>query len=198
MSESSDGETLVIVDFDDTLVVSSKRRNVSVSRWKELESVLIELYDLLKDIGQVIIVTNATAQHINTFCGRRMPDFNKRIRDQMIFSARETYQDAYPDSPATWKIKMVKLATQMLYPDTDKLTQVIGIGDKSWDRDAVINLSSYAPKAKFKHIKLMEIPNAAQIQGQHAYLIKHVLALSKAPYSLDYVLNASVIHSKGR
>ena len=131
-SPSSDKETIIIFDWDDTLLASSflsskgyrldteKSKIADVeSGLRELEQSIIAVINLALQYGEVHVVTNAETGWVQLSAAKFIPAVVPLLSRVSILSARSTYEGRYPDAPLKWKCVHTAHSTQ----HTDTHTQ---------------------------------------------------------------------------
>ena len=113
---TSDKETIIVFDWDDTLLASSflsskgyrldtdKSKLVDVeSGLRDLEQAIIAVITLALQYGEVHIVTNAETGWVQLSAAKFIPAVVPLLHRVSILSARSTYEGRYPDAPLKWK-----------------------------------------------------------------------------------------------
>jgi hypothetical protein len=187
---------LIILDWDDTILPTS----FLASRQLGLESAVpgdvasaFETYakevcstiGCLKAFGRVMIVTNAEAGWVELTCAKFLPDLVPAIADLQRVSARSTYEPLGFQGPMQWKTEAFVEQMQSHFGDNDP--SVLSIGDANHERVAAFHAAARL-KADVKSIKLLEKPDLATLQREHALLQEHFPHLQSIP-SLDVRLD---------
>jgi len=113
---TSDKETIIVFDWDDTLLASSflsskgyrldtdKSKLVDVEAGlRDLEQAIIQVVTLALQYGEVHIVTNAETGWVQLSAAKFIPAVVPLLHRVSILSARSTYEGRYPDAPLKWK-----------------------------------------------------------------------------------------------
>ena len=113
---TSDKETIIVFDWDDTLLASSflsskgyrldtdKSKLVDVEAGlRDLEQAIIAVITLALQYGEVHIVTNAETGWVQLSAAKFIPAVVPLLHRVSILSARSTYEGRYPDAPLKWK-----------------------------------------------------------------------------------------------
>ena len=113
---TADKETIIVFDWDDTLLASSflsskgyrldtdKSRLVDVEGGlRDLEQAIIAVITLALQYGEVHIVTNAETGWVQLSAAKFIPAVVPLLHRVSILSARSTYEGRYPDAPLKWK-----------------------------------------------------------------------------------------------
>lgn len=110
-------ETVIIFDWDDTLMASSwlARQGMGLeepavvpahvtSPMNELGAAVKSLLEDAMSQGQVVIITNAETGWVEMSAAKFMPAVLPLFPKLRVVSARSTYERAFPDSPIDWKV----------------------------------------------------------------------------------------------
>ena len=183
--------TLIIVDWDDTLFPTSwfKKNNISlynkssVDNYKlyfmELDNTIEKILYKLNKNGKIYIVTNANLKWIND-CLNELP-FTKDIIDAnqiKILSARDLYSKKYLNI-MEWKKNTFKNIVNSII-NYDKCTNIISIGDAEYEYYGLLELDNHIKTLNnnhcylLKNIKFIESPNFEQIIDQNELLHKSI------------------------
>ena len=116
-------ETVIIFDWDDTLLASSWLTSEglrldepfeiprhAVAQLQDLEEACIKLLNHAFELGAVTIVTNAETGWVELSAQRFMPRVLPLLTKCRVISARSTFEVAYPDQPNEWKIQAFRCA----------------------------------------------------------------------------------------
>ncbi|ARF09722.1 hypothetical protein Indivirus_2_101 [Indivirus ILV1] len=166
-------KTLIIFDWDDTLFPTSwvvdnnidlsdkDIQNKFIIYFSQLDVLLYNLLTTCLKYGTVFVVTNATIKWIQT-AASVLPHTHNILYDGInVISARDTYQNEYPDQMNIWK----KLTFQDLISnnfDKHKHQHVVSIGDAEHEFNALTDLyneSSITKHRLLKTIRLIRAPS---------------------------------------
>ena len=113
---TADKETIIVFDWDDTLLassfLSSKGYRLDTDKSKladveaglrDLEQAIIAVVTLALQYGEVHIVTNAETGWVQLSAAKFIPAVVPLLHRVSILSARSTYEGRYPDAPLKWK-----------------------------------------------------------------------------------------------
>jgi len=154
--------TLIILDWDDTLFPTSwfiqnnidlnesYMKNLYISYFIELDNVLYKLLKKLIILGDVMIITNALIEWINT-SSSVLPKTKKIIEKITVISARKNYQCYFPNM-TDWKKQAFKVAKSHNY------INVISVGDAHYEYNALIELYNNDHATLLKSIKFINDP----------------------------------------
>jgi hypothetical protein len=186
--KSDDGETVVLFDWDDTLIATTHLRQLQVvitspdgikdPKLKQLiadtEILLKNLFDKNKNV-LFYIVTNADKDWV-ILCLELYPSLKEIIGKKIeVISAKEKFEKLFPDNHERWKHEAYCEILTTLGP---KITNVVGLGDRMFDRSALLKL--HKTGKKIKSLKLVESPTAEHLYRQlclvcncFEYIVKH-------------------------
>jgi hypothetical protein len=182
-SNSADKSTIIVFDWDDTLLASSYlsskglRLDSAVSRvneldsgLRELESSVISVLTLAMQYGEVAIVTNAETGWVQLsaqkFIPAVVPLINQLAASNSIISARSTFESKYPDSPLKWKYYAFQSKLSGLFSDSKRIKNIISFGDSHVEREAVRACTRGFPNTRTKSVKFAERPSMEQLRRQ--------------------------------
>jgi len=178
-SGASDKESIIIFDWDDTLLASSflsskgyrldtdKSKIVDVEAGlRDLEQSIIAVLTLALQYGEVHIVTNAETGWVQLSAAKFIPAVVPLLHRVSILSARSTYEARYPDAPLKWKYYAFqdKLAPSFAEPKRSK--NIISFGDSHVEREAVRAVTRGFPNTRCKSVKFAERPSMEQLRRQ--------------------------------
>lgn len=165
-------KTLIILDWDDTLFpttwfvknninLNNNKQNQYIVFFSRLDSLLSQLLSKLIKYGQVVIVTNATSKWI-FLSSNLLPNTQKLIKEKiLIVSAREFYQEKYPDQMILWKKLIFKQLVSNYFLD-HLLQNIISIGDADYEFYALIDLyneHSFIKNRLLKTVRFLKEPS---------------------------------------
>ncbi|KAH0473898.1 MAG: uncharacterized protein KVP18_002353 [Porospora cf. gigantea A] len=197
-------ETLIIFDWDDTVLPSSHLTHLGLDLFDPsspmeikashpvvaenlamIDLVAAELFSTACGLGHVTIVTNAERGWVELSASRYLPRTfvtMKRLNVSVI-SARSRF--AMQDTAAsTWKLSAFKelLDIQPVSP-----INVLSFGDSECERFALMN--SVAGPAYSKSFKFLEGPNTATLLVELRWISELIVRLTSQTGSLDLMFN---------
>jgi len=116
-------ETVIIFDWDDTLLASSflsgkgyrldspirKDDGEVDSQLRELEQSVVNVLSLALSLASAVhIITNAETGWVQLSAQRFLPAVLPLLGKVKIISARSTYESMYPDAPFKWKLQAMQ------------------------------------------------------------------------------------------
>jgi len=182
-----DPDTVIIFDWDDTLLASSflssrgyrldsemektAEHEAVEQQLKELESAVCSLLTMALTYGAVHIVTNAETGWVQLSAQKFMPGLLPMLSKVQILSARSTFEPAHPDSPLKWKFfafqeKLSGHFTHAEYKSCGGKKNVISLGDSHVEREAVRAVTRAMPSTRCKSVKFAERPSTEQLRRQ--------------------------------
>jgi len=194
-------KTLIILDWDDTLFPTSwllknniNLANNNITFFSKLDDLLVKLFKKIVKYGQVAIVTNASTKWVQT-SSNILPNTQKIMNHKiLLISAREGYQEVYPDQMDLWK--------KLIFKDlVDKhfsghiLQNIISIGDADYEFYALTDLfdnNSVTNKRVLKTVRLMKDPSFENLLDQIAVLSESVEKLLFANKHMDLLFTPHV------
>jgi len=164
-------QTLIIFDWDDTLMYTSflqqpRGRTVSAAthcHLKNIEKAAFALLEKAKDLGNVVIVTNAQEGWVEECVSWHMPSLKTALKNVPIISARTEHEGECPDA-RQWKNRaFLELGKKL---DTSIVTNLVAVGDSNFEMDAVHLLGQQFPRSLIKTVKLKERPSPEELMKE--------------------------------
>jgi hypothetical protein len=160
--------TLTLFDWDDTLfpttwliqnnidLLDKVMQNKYIVMFSRLDNLLHRLLLSFSNNAKIIIVTNATSKWIDIALDM-LPNTKQLIKKKRIpiISARDHYQDKYPNNIDMWKQLMFKTITSN-YFKSHKLQNIISIGDAEYEFKALVDLYNEHAVVKNKLLKTVK------------------------------------------
>lgn len=179
-------DTVIIFDWDDTLLASSflssrgyrldsemektHEHEQVEQQLRELEAAVTSLLTLALTYGTVHVVTNAETGWVQLSAQKFMPGLVPLLSKVTVLSARSTYEPMHPDSPLKWKFFAFqeKLAMHygMDYKPAGPKKNVISFGDSHVEREAVRAVTRSMAATRCKSVKFAERPSTEQLRRQ--------------------------------
>jgi len=158
-------DTLIIFDWDDTLLCSSA---INMQQWSQLQlDVLCRTVETTlraaMELGEVMIVTNGVDWWVEDSCRRFLPGLLPLLGRLRVKSARHDYEGIYPGDPFAWKRETFR---DILRP-RPRATNLVVLGDSFSEIHAAYGaLPCMADSSLVKTVKLKEAPSAEELIGQ--------------------------------
>ena len=205
-------QTLIILDWDDSLCPSHFiRANRPVLNYfqpcpeipkfkqplAELSALVVRFLRAAKELGTVVIVTNAQAGWVETSCRNFLPEVLETIEALAIdvVYARSTVEFPERLMPQSWKEKAMKDAVGRFYSQYlhQSWKNVVSVGDQTCDRDAlkVVTHARPTPKkrCRTKTVKLRDEPTVADLIEQLHTLMRWIQPLVHLDRTVDIDLS---------
>lgn len=169
--EHSSCNTMIIFDWDDTLLCSSVVRcgeSICQDRLRELEKAVELLLRTAMNLGETLIVTNGNATWVHDSARRFMPGLLPFLSRVTVVSARALYEGQYPSDPFMWKQAAFEhlLTKERSYP-SDTGVNLVALGDQFPEIDAARHVANVIGGASLvKTVKFREAPSIAALLGQ--------------------------------
>eukprot|EP00913_Durusdinium_trenchii_P031193 g29209.t1 len=137
------GETLFIFDWDDTVLPSSWVQgqglrlddSSEVLPWhrqqlSKVAAAAAETLRLAKQLGTVVLITNAERGWIELSCQKFLPTLFPALESVKVLSARTTYESSCVASPLDWKVNAFAAEVARIYGNGDRRKNVLSLGDR--------------------------------------------------------------------
>lgn len=196
-------KTLTILDWDDTLFPTSwivknninlndtKMQNQYIVFFSRLDTLLYQLLLKLMKHGQIIIVTNAVTKWV-MISSTMLPNTQKIIKNKiLILSARDAYQEKYPDAMHVWKKKVFEQIVAEYFAN-NKFQNIISVGDAEHEFNATIDLyneHSVIKNRLLKTVRFMKDPSFDELMDQLEVLNNCADKVLMSPKHLDLKFN---------
>eukprot|EP00397_Hematodinium_sp_SG-2012_P012489 GEMP01012660.1.p1 GENE.GEMP01012660.1~~GEMP01012660.1.p1 ORF type:complete len:353 (+),score=42.95 GEMP01012660.1:22-1059(+) len=188
-SETSVGQTCIVLDWDDTILpttwlernhvlsgIPTRLRPMQQQQLFALAHIAEITIKMCQQLGHVIIVTNSCPGWLEASCAKFMPSLLPIMKDIPIFAKP-------PTSFTTYKIEVFYAQC------TPSFTNVISIGDGMAERTAALRIIS--SKLRAKSIKLRDLPTIGQLHQEHSLLQKRLAKVVSYDGDLDLQLQFS-------
>jgi len=178
-SSSRSAKTVIIFDWDDTLLASSflhgkgykldtemEKSTEIDTQLKELEACVLSVITLAMQYGHVHIITNAETGWVQLSAQKFIPGVVPLLSKVTVLSARSTYESLYPDSPLKWKFYAFQEKISSVFAESKAHKNIISFGDSHVEREAVRAVTRGLPNTKTKSVKFAERPSMEQLRRQ--------------------------------
>jgi hypothetical protein len=158
-------DTLIIFDWDDTLLCSSaiRMRQWSQAKLDALSLTVETTLHAAMQLGEVMIVTNGVDQWVEESCRRFLPGLLPLLGSLHVRSARHSYERAFPGDPFAWKREAFK---DILQP-RHMATNLVVLGDSLSEIYAAHGaLHCMVGSSLVKTVKFKEQPSVNELIGQ--------------------------------
>lgn len=175
-------ETIMIFDWDDTVLPSSwvQEQGLTLSadsivtesqqqELTELAKLAASTLEVAKQLGTVVLVTNAERGWIELSCQKFLPGLYPSLNTVKLLSARTEFETAYLQSPFEWKLRaFISEIDRHFQSERNGRKNIISLGDSSHEREALINATWKLPNCRTKSLKFVERPQISQLCKQHS------------------------------
>jgi len=210
-------ETLIFLDWDDTLLPSSFLSSrgfrldsgpldATTAAWlAECELSVVKVLRLAVSQATVCIVTNAEKGWVELSAQKWMPRVHEELTESLssgslkIVSARTTYEPRLWNNPLQWKILAFQeeLKTRILAGDNPEVAKhIISLGDSHVEREAVRTVTRNLVNTKTKSVKFAERPSIEQLRRQLELVQNCFDYIHGFDGDLDLMLTISLMYSE--
>mmetsp|Transcript_52642 Transcript_52642/g.115427 ORF Transcript_52642/g.115427 Transcript_52642/m.115427 type:complete len:255 (+) Transcript_52642:42-806(+) len=188
-------DTLLLVDYDDTLLPTSYLRSLqllpqSTEPWdgpgdlcqsvrtvlQSLDTEAARLLRLLKKNGNLILITNGVEGWIERTAPHFLPETWVEIQKVQHYSARHKHSGE-SDCPFYWKEKAYFDEIRTHSYGRHTYMNIVSIGDSPVEREALVRSSTRFANAIPKSVKLAEQPQPGVLQQELGTLVAHLSTL---------------------
>ncbi len=192
---SKPSETLIFLDWDDTCLPSSHlgKNKVLKKELVELETKLYRFLTLLLKYGQVVIVTSAETNWVESSCNSFLKQCTPLLQHIQIVSARSTYRKNKQDyNQFEWKRRAFSNII-LSQNKKKKPLNILSFGDSEFERlalqDVVIDSNE---KHLLKTVKFFDNPTIVQLENEIGFLMEILPTLHDWPLLLDLQLSKKI------
>lgn len=165
-------QTVCIFDWDDTLLPTSyvgfrEEEAISEVAKQHLKGIQREGKRLLKmaqRAGHTFIITNALPCWVEYSARRYLPGLVEALQSIPVISARGQYEEQFPGEHAQWKVQAFLQVQRQL--DSEVVTNLISVGDSTFEMDAVHVMGREFEQAVVKTVKFRENPTAEELHKE--------------------------------
>jgi hypothetical protein len=175
-SKEKDHNTMIIFDWDDTLLCTSfltpngvfddemELSEKDILKIAKLEFSALRILTAATEKGDTFIITNAAPGWVEYSSKRFYPSVYKILNKVKIISARGDYEKHYPGDSRMWKIQAFSQMQKNF--DNNLVTNIICLGDSFIEMEAGHVLASKFTQAFIKTIKFRESPKPEELNKQ--------------------------------
>lgn len=207
VSSGKEKETVIIFDWDDTLLASSflaskgykldstmERTPEIDNQLKHLESSVIALLTMALNFGRVHIITNAENGWVQLSAQKFIPGVLPLLGSKVkVVSARSSYESMFPVSPqAPQKWKFCAFQEKIMSSNCKCERNIISFGDSQVEREAVRLVTRGLQNTRTKSVKFAEKPSMEQLRRQIELVTNCFAYIFKYDGDLDLELTVSV------
>jgi hypothetical protein len=174
--KEKDHNTLIIFDWDDTLLCTSFltpngifSEDICITerdfeKLKKLENCAANILLQALNKGDTYIITNAAPGWVEYSANKFYPEVAKLLNKVKIVSARGDYEKKYPGDSRQWKIQAFLEMLKSI--NSNLVTNLICLGDSIIEMEAAHILASKFSQAYIKTIKFREAPKPDELIKQ--------------------------------
>jgi phosphoglycolate phosphatase-like HAD superfamily hydrolase len=173
--------TVIIFDWDDTLLCSSALHCCLPNQFIELEEVVEALLLMSMKLGRTMIVTNAMESWIQETAQRFMPRLLPTLERLLIVYARKNYERIWPGDTFAWKRETFR---ELLNDKFGRYLNLLVVGDSLSEIRAAENVAeSLGTTALVKTVKFKAMPSPSDLLGELRTFRPQLGTLVEARYS---------------
>jgi hypothetical protein len=205
---SSLKQTVIIFDWDDTLMASSwvdRSKLLHIDSFSSLSTTVQQQFAVLEELvgnclraaaqlGSVIIITNAESGWVEYSSRRFMPRLVPLLESMRVVSARSTYEQFYPGAPLCWKAAAFAHEANQIFGKEAVIAaqrEIVSIGDSNEERTAV-KIACEQLGAVSKSLKFVDLPNPDQLCKQVETVTAWLSWVLEHGSDLDLMLKATL------
>lgn len=181
----SRGNTVIIFDWDDTLLCSTAVNLGSTTRpeYKALEKAIGSMLSTASRLGEVMIITNGNKNWVKDSASRYLPGLLPVLEKLTVVSARARCEQRYPGDPYLWKKVAFEemLVDERSFADDGMGLNIIALGDQKPEIEAAHNvgrmLNAVQGQSFVKTVKFAERPTVSELIGQLARVEAELAAI---------------------
>eukprot|EP00929_Paragymnodinium_shiwhaense_P040295 TRINITY_DN21053_c0_g1_i2.p1 TRINITY_DN21053_c0_g1~~TRINITY_DN21053_c0_g1_i2.p1 ORF type:complete len:328 (+),score=59.16 TRINITY_DN21053_c0_g1_i2:145-984(+) len=196
-------ETLLIFDWDDTLLPSTFIQQAGLKltddsqpteeQWEQLRIVSLASLRTLKAakrLARVVIVTNAERGWVEMSCRKFSPWLYHALDGVRVLSARSQYEQPGVTSPFEWKYLAFEseISNWTAWFASAAVNSIISIGDAGHERLALLRAAKGFPDCRAKSVKLTVRPTVPVLIKEHELLGTCLKPIVRHEGSLDLCL----------
>jgi len=183
--DSAREDTVIIFDWDDTLLCSSALAIARPGQLEELATLVEEVLTASMSLGVTLIVTNAHRLWVQDSAARFIPRMVPVLERLQIISARELHEETCPGDYFAWKRK----AFCELLSEQHLLSNLIVLGDSLAEIQAAHHASNALSVSPLvKTVKFKESPSPTDLIGQLRAVVPELKCLVDGSRSVSKML----------
>jgi len=215
-----DGTSLVVFDWDDTLLPSSalaaaghldtttrlalERNAEGALCWTEpplpaeelaaIASAALKALQVAKKVGSRLIVTNANHGWVHEAAAKFLPSLAQELKDIPVISARSIFEPQGILDSKQWKVMCFRRIVQCFHSGAAGIFGVqsfISIGDSVDEQQAAMKVAQCCP-CYVKAVKLLERPTMTHVVQQLELCSSHLAKITSYPGNVDVDLGMMV------
>lgn len=203
-NKHSHDDTLIIIDWDDTLfptswisnnninVKDSSIRNNNRITFSELDNILYKFLMKCISLGRVLIITNASIGWINITMDLLPNSKNIIVRNIKVMSARDHYGDYMNINQ--WKHNAFEKEIIDYFDNKYHIHNILSIGDAHYEYEALVkiyHMDKIVPEKRIlKTVKFLSVPTYHSLIDQINVLTKSINKIVHKHKHMDLVFSS--------
>jgi len=179
-------DTVIIFDWDDTLLCTSALSSCEPAQLSKLEQIAKATLELATDLGTTLIVTNANDGWVQQSASIHMPCLLPILKRVPVVSAREVHEHIFPEEPLAWKRETFwKLLRRKCHGQLN----LIVLGDSFAEihaADAVSKIFGHVPLVKT--VKFKAAPSPSELFSELRLISRELVKLVEENRSISKAL----------
>mmetsp|Transcript_43172 Transcript_43172/g.101479 ORF Transcript_43172/g.101479 Transcript_43172/m.101479 type:complete len:436 (+) Transcript_43172:91-1398(+) len=166
-------DTLLVWDWDDTLMCSSAINSSQVSQHQasQLDLLLEQVLSASLRLGETIIVTNADELWVSTSARQFTPHTSPLLNQIRVVSARRKFEYSFPGDPFAWKREAFREVLANRRNGLYGLNLVV-LGDSPAEMEAAQTSTMGMSNALVKTVKFKDIPSVEDLLDQLRIIVQ--------------------------
>jgi len=197
-------DTCIILDWDDTLLCTSflslksgDLDETQTGHLRGIESAAARLLEACQRAGHTFIVTNSVSGWAEYSAAEYIPAVVPLLEGVQVISARDRFEDAFPEDSGRWKAEAFLAIERELDPRATR--NVVSLGDSAMEIDAAHVLGgaldaaagrrqdsgSGTPGVRVKTVKFRERPTPEELRKQLELVLQKFERILESPKGLE-------------
>jgi len=169
VQQSPSDQTVIIFDWDDTLLCTSYLGSLKDGATspqvradlQRIELLACKLLNTARQLGHTFIITNAVDGWVEKSAAEYLPGLMPALSKVRIISARSTQESQCSGDIKEWKVRaFLEVGRQF---DTEITTNLVSVGDSTFELDAANVLSREFSLGLLKTVKLQPCPSSQEL-----------------------------------
>lgn len=133
-----------------------------------IEEIVLDMFNKINSFGTIVIISNSDKKWIMKTAKLFMPKLHNYINLNVpCFSAKNQFQDCYPNEPILWKAQVMRRIIKDFYDMSSKHNKkIISIGDSIVENIAFRSIIKLLQLKNVEIIKFIETPTINQLRSQ--------------------------------
>lgn len=158
-------QTVIIFDWDDTLLCTSWLRDYDYERGvgpveevplRQIARYAREALEVAVRAGPTYIITNAAVGWVEYSAAKWAPELLPILRQVRVISARDKFEASFPDDVMQWKIHAFLEVQRQL--DSTPITNLVVLGDADYEIEAARIMGGEFEEGLVKTVKFQRYP----------------------------------------